>query len=127
MKKRGFSASSQQRCEYCSDGLFSRQFYLFPCSHGMHSDCLLRRTYQHRHLEPSQLALLASVEEQLRAVQARAKDADKRALSQQEYFQNELDGLIAADCPLCGYIMIRSLAVPLVSDQDTAEAKSWEI
>ena len=127
MKRRGCSVSSQQRCEYCVDALFSRQFYLFPCSHGFHSDCLLRRVYSHAHIDGAQLIAVRRLEEQLRAVVARVKDADKRAMAQQEHLQNELDGYIAADCPLCGYVMIRSLSVPLVTESDNEEAASWRL
>jgi len=30
-KKRGYGFSTMQRCEYCSDAVFSRPFYVFPC------------------------------------------------------------------------------------------------
>jgi hypothetical protein len=127
MKRRGYSVSSQQRCEYCADALFSRQFYLFPCSHGFHGDCLLRRVYSHGHIEGPQLATVRRLEEQLKAVSARVKDADKRAIAQQEQLQNELDGYIAADCPLCGYVMISSLSTSLITESDTEEAASWRL
>jgi len=126
MKRRGYSVSSLQRCEYCPMALFNRQFYLFPCSHGFHNDCLLARVHEHRHLEPPQLEVVAALEEQIHALSRRSKD-DKRALTQQEYLQNELDGYVAADCPLCGYVMIRSLAMPLVSDSDAKDAETWEL
>lgn len=127
MKKRGYSASAQQRCEYCADAIFSKQFYLFPCSHGFHSDCLLQRVFTHKHLDSDQLAAVRSLEEQLRLVTIRAKDADKRALTQMEYLQNETDGYIAADCPLCGFVMIRSLSVPLITEEDANEINSWRL
>ena len=126
MKRRGFSASSGQRCEYCTEGIFARQFYLFPCSHGFHSDCLLKRVFSHNHLDATQLATVKSLEDQLRIVALRAKDNDKRALAQQEFLQNEIDGFIAADCPLCGFVMIRSLSTPLVPD-DSEESTRWNL
>jgi hypothetical protein len=127
MKKRGYSASSNQRCEYCLEGIFSKQFYLFPCSHGFHCDCLLRHATTHNHLDSSQLSTVKSLEEQLRFVSARAKDNDKRALVQQELLQNELDGFIAADCPLCGYVMIASLSQPLITAEDESDLASWKL
>ena len=126
MKKRGFSTSSGQRCEYCNDAIFNKQFYLFPCSHGFHSDCMLKRVYTHKHLDKTQLRTVKGLEDQLRVVAVRAKDNDKRALAQQEFLQNELDGFIAADCPLCGFVMIRSLSVPLVPD-DSEESAAWRL
>jgi ribosomal protein S14 len=126
MKRRGYSVSSLQRCEYCPTALFNRQFYLFPCSHGFHNDCLMQRVHEHKHLDPPQLEAVSALETQIAALARRSKD-DKRAMSQQEYLQNELDGYVAADCPLCGYVMIRSLASPLVSESDLVDAQSWEL
>jgi len=126
MKKRGFSVSSLQHCEYCRSALFSRQFYLFPCSHGFHNDCMLKRVHTHKHLDDKQLEAVNVLNEQIRVISRRAKD-DKRAMAQQEYLQNELDGYIAADCPLCGYVMIRSLSLPLISEDDAADAASWDL
>ena len=127
MKKRGYALSVHQRCEYCGESLFDRQFYLFPCSHGMHSDCLLRRTYQYRHLDPQHLAALKIVEDQLKSINGRVKDNDRRAIAQQEALQTEMDNYIGCDCPLCGNIMIKSLNTPLVTDLDAEEARSWEL
>ncbi len=126
IKKRGYSVSSLQHCEYCRSALFNRQFYLFPCSHGFHQDCMLKRVYTHKHLDDKQLEAVTILNDQIRSISRRAKD-DKRAMAQQEYLQNELDGYIAADCPLCGYVMIRSLSMPLISSDDALEAKSWEL
>ena len=124
MKKRGYSVSSLQRCEYCVKPLFSQLFYLFPCSHGFHQDCLLRRVYTHKHLEDAQLQTVKSLEVEIRSISSRSKD-DKRSMARLEYLQHELDGCIAADCPLCGYVMIRSLSTPLVSEEDKAESSTW--
>jgi len=126
MKRRGYSLTAQQRCEYCSIALFGKQFYLFPCSHGFHADCLLRRI--HLHVDASQLQHVRGLEEQLKMSANRTKDAtDKRTLALIEYLQAELDGCIAADCPLCGYAMIKSLSVPLIADSDADDLKSWAL
>ena len=125
MKKRGYSLSSKQRCEYCSDSIFSKQFYIFPCSHGFHSSCILKRA--HLHVDKEELAHIKGLEEQIRVCAARANDvADKRAVLQYEYLQAELDGCVAADCPLCGYVMIRSLNTPLITDS-IEEINSWSL
>ena len=71
--------------------------------------------------------MIKNLEEQLRLVSARAKDNDKRALAQQEFLQNELDGFIAADCPLCGFVMIASLSQPLITEEDETEMASWKL
>ena len=129
MKHRAYSmVSQQQRCEYCSDLLFGKAFYLFPCSHGFHCQCLVQRCAQH--LPPAQVSAVQGVEELLRGLAGRGKDynnLDRRARAQQEALQLELDGYIAADCPLCGYVMIQSLSLPLISEADADEAKAWAI
>ncbi len=72
---------------------------------------------------------MQGVEELLRGLTSKGKDLslDHRARAQQEALQLELDGYIAADCPLCGYVMIQSLTLPLVGERDAAEAKLWAI
>jgi hypothetical protein len=35
-------------------------------------------------------------------------------------------GYVAADCPLCGYVMIQALAMSLLGGGDE-EAKGWEL
>jgi hypothetical protein len=48
--------------------------------------------------------------------------------AQLESLLAELDGYIAADCPLCGLAMIRAVSVPLiVVEKDSQEAISWEL
>lgn len=47
---------------------------------------------------------------------------------QVEALQTEIDGYLAAECPLCGDFMIRSVHEPLISEQEEAkDAKDWEI
>ena len=128
MKTRAYSmVTEQQRCEYCSDVLLGRAFYLFPCSHGFHCQCLVQRCAQH--LTPAQVSAVQGVEELLRGLAGRGKDLsfDRRARAQQEALQAELDGYIAADCPLCGFVMIQSLSLPLIAEADAEEAKAWTI
>eukprot|EP00595_Chromulina_sp_UTEXLB2642_P003347 CAMPEP_0196765756 /NCGR_PEP_ID=MMETSP1095-20130614/11823_1 /TAXON_ID=96789 ORGANISM="Chromulina nebulosa, Strain UTEXLB2642" /NCGR_SAMPLE_ID=MMETSP1095 /ASSEMBLY_ACC=CAM_ASM_000446 /LENGTH=508 /DNA_ID=CAMNT_0042124375 /DNA_START=1550 /DNA_END=3072 /DNA_ORIENTATION=- len=122
MKKRGYNASTYQRCDFCYDALFNKQFYLFPCTHAFHSDCLSKRVT--KFLDSSQVANLKSIEDQLKQLTLRGKDTDKKAASLQEYLQKEIDGYIAADCPLCGFQMIQALVTPLITDEDEVEAKS---
>ena len=136
LKNRGYSLSSQQRCQHCDASLFSssQPFYAFPCSHAFHADCLLRMAPDTLPgavvgAEGSSLLLhVQTVVEKMRALAPRAQhDADKRAQAQLELLQAELDGCIAADCPLCGYAAIHNIALPLIANTaaDRAEALTW--
>jgi vacuolar protein sorting-associated protein 18 len=44
---RGYGVRVNQKCECCVDNLFGKQFYLFPCGHGFHEDCLVKRASQY--------------------------------------------------------------------------------
>jgi hypothetical protein len=138
---RGFAMCNHQRCEVCSEALQAQQlsweqFYLFPCGHGYHETCLLKKCGEFLE-HPGDVQLVGSLKEQISAVAARAKDADKRSMVQLEHLQAELDALVAADCPLCGDHMIRStgrslLDAGLASASLRAgsleeEAKSWQL
>lgn len=134
---RGFAMRNHQRCEGCSEALQSQQlsweqFYLFPCGHGYHEACLLKKSGEYLE-HAADIQLVASLKEQISAVSARAKDADKRSMVQMEHLQAELDALVAADCPLCGDYMIRSTGLSLLSSGLSSttnmadESKSWEL
>jgi hypothetical protein len=87
---------------------------------------LLRQTQ--KNLPPNQLQAIKSLEDSLRALATRVKDLDNRARAQQESLQQELDGYIAADCPLCGYVMINSISTSLISEEEKKkEALFWSL
>jgi len=67
------------------------------------------------------------LEDQIKALQGKSKDQDKKAIIQLETLYSELDGLVATECPLCGEAMVNSVVVSLLADVDSMEAKSWEL
>ena len=74
----------------------------------------------------SKIHAVVALQEQIKQVAARAKDNDKRSLTQLDQLQNELDGYVAADCPMCGSYMIRAIGLSLTSSgNDSQEATSW--
>ena len=190
MKSKGAHLSLEQKCEECvlhsrnnksntnantnansnntnsnsntaNTALFSRPFYLFPCGHGYHADCIIRmyigessskscngftsatfsntantaNTISNCALDPILVSRIRSLSEQVNALSNKiVKDSqnnDKRVLLQLDLLQNELDSYIAADCPLCGDIMIKLVSISLCNtgnpQADVKEAQSWEI
>jgi len=157
MKAKGCNLSLHQCCEYCSSvALFNKPFYLFPCGHGYHIDCMVKLyvgdqssygsgvkmvstsqssmsdAIRHHILTPAQLTNIKSLHEQISQLTSRGNTSglEKRVTHQIDMLQTELDGHIASDCPLCGDIMIKLIGIPLVSTdtpRDVAEAKSWEL
>lgn len=41
LKKRFVTVDAAERCSFCNLPIFSRQFYVFPCQHTFHADCLI--------------------------------------------------------------------------------------
>ncbi|PCH33839.1 hypothetical protein WOLCODRAFT_130019 [Wolfiporia cocos MD-104 SS10] len=47
LQQRFVTIDSAERCAACSQALFSRQFYVFPCQHTFHADCLIGLTKEY--------------------------------------------------------------------------------
>ena len=41
--------------------------------------------------------------------------------------QSEMDAIVAAECPLCGSVMIQSINKPFISKEEENEAMLWSI
>jgi len=41
LKNRFVTVGADERCSSCLYPLFTRQFYVFPCQHTFHADCLI--------------------------------------------------------------------------------------
>jgi hypothetical protein len=52
---------------------------------------------------------------------------NRRKASQIEALQLEIDGYLAAECPLCGDVMIRSVGEALVTEQEAEQARDWDV
>lgn len=57
-----------QRCDLCRDAVLSRHFYLFPCGHAFHGDCLLAEMM--RHLNSGQKRRVAELTQSVQRTQA---------------------------------------------------------
>ncbi|KAK4232923.1 Pep3/Vps18/deep orange family-domain-containing protein [Achaetomium macrosporum] len=96
-----------ERCHICGLPLLSRQFFVFPCQHAFHSDCLGRRVLQQSG---------RAKEKRIRECQAQIKGlvgGEKR-----EAMIAELDTLVASACILCGDDAIRGINEPFIKVGD---------
>ena len=50
LKTRHGELRGDQVCELCDQAILSRVFYLFPCSHAFHADCLVAKVVAARSL-----------------------------------------------------------------------------
>ena len=65
LSKRTIEIDTEHRCMQCATALLQRQFYLFPCRHGFHADCLTQLVTQH--LSSRRLRRLLQLQNELAA------------------------------------------------------------
>lgn len=116
-----------QACELCDRPILTHTFYLFPCSHVFHTDCLLKE--MNSHMNSADKAKVQELQRKIRTLAANtvgnnAKPEDKDTLSA---LRAELDSTIASECLLCGNVMIQSITLPFISKEEEEEAKQWSI
>ncbi|KAJ2747928.1 tethering complex subunit [Coemansia sp. BCRC 34301] len=154
LKNRFAILISEETCQACSQPLWLRQFYVFPCQHSFHGDCLTRRVVgacnrvQRRRIHElqSQCVEITKMRRQLRltpmlagangrprpANGAVAKESDEQLEQQLRRAKQQLDALVAGECALCGEAMIKSIAEPFTEAGDQAgsldeDGGSWAI
>ena len=103
-----------ERCWICTLPVLSRQFFVFPCQHAFHSDCLGKRVLENSNL---------GKKKHIKDLQVEVS----RGLSvgpQREKLVRELDGLVAEQCVLCGDLGIKAIDEPFVRD---GEVDEWTV
>lgn len=104
-----------ERCWICTLPVLSRQFFVFPCQHAFHSDCLGKKV-----LENSGLGKRKRIKDLQQEV--------SKGLSigpQREKLVKELDGLVAEQCVLCGDLGIKMVDEPFIGDGD--DVNEWTV
>lgn len=106
---------SGERCWICTLPVLSRQFFVFPCQHAFHSDCLGKRV-----LENSG----SSKRKRIKDLQTEVNQGLSIGPQRQKLVA-ELDGLVAEQCVLCGDLGIKQIDEPFIHAGDDVEA--WAI
>ncbi|CCG83079.1 Vacuolar protein sorting protein DigA [Taphrina deformans PYCC 5710] len=135
-----------EQCYSCSLPLMDQQFYVFPCQHTFHSQCLKLTTLKEAapHIKRRVAQLQGQLDEANAALnrgsngdsisknkendgETGAKDILRRKAQK---LAEELDSIIAEECLLCGHIMIRSISSGFLPEDDKKEiaaADSWKL
>ena len=112
LRKRYSVVPPAQTCYLCRQPLLARQGYLFPCGHCFHADELSEEVL--KELRAPQVRRVRALQDMI----AREADKNSKTLTR---LRDELDGIVAAECILCGEAMIRSVDRPfLKADEDAA-------
>ncbi|XP_048483000.1 vacuolar protein sorting-associated protein 18 homolog isoform X2 [Plutella xylostella] len=118
--------SVSDSCSLCALALLLRPFYLFPCAHRFHADCL--RAEIQPTLGPARRNKLADLQRQLNTfTNAELSAATSNGLPLREVIRNEIDDIVASECVYCGEHMIQCIDKPFISDEDWDRVKrEWE-
>jgi hypothetical protein len=104
-----------EKCWLCGLPVLSRQFFVFPCQHAFHSDCLGKKV-----LDGAGVGKRKHIKDLQNEVSRGLSTGVKR-----EQMIRELDDLVAEACILCGDYGIKQVDAPFVTEQDKAE--EWAI
>ncbi|KAK0630662.1 Pep3/Vps18/deep orange family-domain-containing protein [Bombardia bombarda] len=104
-----------EKCYVCALPLLSRQFFVFPCQHAFHSDCLGRRV-----LEQTGPGKGKRIREcQVQISKGLVSGAKREAMIA------ELDGLVASACILCSDYAIKRINEPFVKEGE--DKNEWAL
>lgn len=115
---------AQEKCSVCQYPLLTRSFYVFPCSHVFHTDCLISEVLLHvkdkqrRKVEEIQTKLSNIGPAQNASMSYTSGTITPINQTTKDQLKNELDDIIASECIFCGDIMIRSLDKPFIEEKE---------
>jgi hypothetical protein len=105
-----------ERCWKCRLPLLMRQFFVFPCQHAFHADCLGEMV----------MATAPGIGKGKRIRELQREIGRGVALGKRrEGMVRELDGLVAGACVLCSDLAVRLVDEPFIKEGDDKEA--WAI
>jgi len=118
-----------QLCDHCHHLALTRNLYLFPCGHVFHIDCLLDFTGPLM-TDERRSRVQAIIKELSDLKSALSRQGDPNSSVANRHRSNglrvQLDNLIAAECPLCGDMMIRLIEAPFIQPKEQAISQ-WAI
>jgi hypothetical protein len=103
-----------ESCSICGYPLLTRQFYVFPCRHAFHADCLVNKLKEDANVTMKRRIM----EVQGELGRMGGDDVRKRAME-------EFDAVVAGECVLCGDLMVKSVDVGFPGDRN--EIEGWKI
>eukprot|EP00736_Rhodelphis_marinus_P011772 Rmarinus@m.19227 len=106
-------------CRFCKGLLMQRRFYLFPCHHAFHVECLIKRVVPKLPLDQRM-----RLEELIGKREGGMGDVVDLVLgtamgTRGAIPQNEVDEVVAGNCPQCGPMLVSEVDKPFIDGKDT--------
>ncbi len=138
VKQRCIEMDGHQPCEVCYKPAMKRNFYLYPCTHCYHRDCLIeyllpilkKKDYIRGHKIQSLLDEIQELEGRL-SMSHRASKVRRPQETVENYDEKikevnkKIDQLLSPNCYFCGPLFIESIRDNLIDDD--SELDSWAI
>jgi len=100
-----------ERCYTCGLPLLARQFFVFPCQHAFHSDCLAKKVVE-----------LAGIARGKRIAELQVEVSKGTSTgAKREKAIRELDALVGSSCVLCSELAVKLIDEPFISATDDKE------
>ncbi|CAJ1422071.1 unnamed protein product [Effrenium voratum] len=128
-EERCITVARDQSCELCGLAALKERFYAFACSHCCHEACLRALVLPSLPAERRQRLLKLEAARLQHQAAASFGQPKEKAQNQQQALaevEDELDSILAEDCPLCGQLMIDCIMKPFI-DPEEEDIESWAI
>jgi hypothetical protein len=113
LKHRFAKFSVVKTCELCTLPCLIRQFYLFPCEHAYHSDCLSAEVV--RNSAGPKARRIKDLQTRMKS-EMNIKESSDEVIEQ---IKDSLDELVAEECLLCGESMIKTIDLPFTDGNES--------
>ncbi|PIA37300.1 hypothetical protein AQUCO_03000118v1 [Aquilegia coerulea] len=108
-------------------------FYVFPCGHAFHAQCLIAHIT--RCGDQTQAEYILDLQKQLTLLGNEMRDSNGTITEEEsitsmtpaDKLRLQLDDAIASECPFCGDLMIREISLPFVLPAEAEYASTWDI
>uniref|UniRef100_M8D7E9 Vacuolar sorting-associated protein 18-like protein n=1 Tax=Aegilops tauschii TaxID=37682 RepID=M8D7E9_AEGTA len=109
-------------------------FYVFPCGHAFHANCLIAHVT--RCTSQVQAARILNLQKQLSLMDRKAAkdnggtgngESTVSSAPTVDKLRSQLDDAVASECPFCGDLMIKEISLPFILPGESVEKASWEI
>jgi hypothetical protein len=113
-------------------------FYVFPCEHTFHAQCLIGHVT--KHTDPAEAERILDLQRRLSlivnsgtifAAERTSNVADEEASASNrtptDQIRAQLDDAVAGECPFCGDLMIKEISLPFIIPDETELVMSWEV